>query len=119
MASRLTERYNCRFVTLVGAVTVAVGFTLTSFAKSITIYYFTYGLLVGFGSCCIRISSFLIIARYFHKRKPLAMGLIGAGGSLGLFVFAQLTQTFLDKFGLNNTFRILAGVQMVTGSAAL
>lgn len=47
------------------------------------------------------------------------MGLIGAGGSLGLFVFAQLTQTFLDKFGLNNTFRILAGVQLVTGSAAL
>ena len=119
VASRMTEKFNCRLVSIGGAVTVAVGLILTSFAKSIIIYYFTYGVILGFGACCIRTSSFLVIAQYFQKQKPLATGIVSAGAGLGLFIFAPLTQTLLDNFGLQNTFRILAAVVFVSGFPAL
>jgi len=119
VAARLTEKFNCRSVTMVGAVTVAVGLTLTSFAKSIIFYYFTYGLIAGFGSSCIRTSSFLVVAKYFQKRKPFATGLLTAGAGLGMFTLAPLTQILLDNFGLDNTFRLLAGIAFVGGIPAV
>lgn len=119
VAARLTEKYSCRFVTVLGVLLSAVGLALTSFAENVIIYFFTYGLMGGFGSCCIRTSSFLVMARYFHKRKPLATGILTAGGGLGLFIFAPLTQVFLDHFGLQNTFRILAGIVLLSGLCAL
>ena len=119
VAAPLTEKFNCRIVTMVGAVTVAVGLTLTSFAKSIVFYYFTYGLIAGFGSSCIRTSSFLVVAKYFQKRKPFATGLLTAGAGLGMFTLAPLTQILLDNFGLDNTFRLLAGIAFVGGIPAL
>ena len=108
----MTEKFSCRCVTLIGAVTVAVGFTLTSFSDSIIIYYFTYGLVARFVASCIHTSSFLVIAKYFHKRKPFATGILSAGAGMGLFVFAPLMQVLLDTFGLDNTFRLLAGLHL-------
>ena len=119
VAARMTEKFSCRCVTLIGAVTVAMGLTLTSFSNSIIMYYFTYGLVAGFGGSCIRTSSFLVIAKYFHKRKPFATGILSAGAGIGLFVFAPLTQVLLDIFGLDNAFRLLAGIAFVSGIPAL
>ena len=119
MAAYLTEKFSCRFVTLFGAVTVAVGFILTSFAKSIIIYYVTFGLMTGFGASCIRTSSFLVVAKYFNKQKPFATGILSAGSGIGLFVFAPLVQVFLDNFSLENTLRLLAAVTFISGIPAL
>ena len=119
MAAYLTDKFSCRFVTLFGAVTVAVGFTLTSFAKSIIIYYVTFGLMTGFGSSCIRVSSYLVVAKYFHKQKPFATGILSAGAGIGLFVFAPLVQILLDTFSLENTLRLLAAFTFIGGIPAL
>lgn len=119
VAARLSEKFGCRFVTMIGALSSTVGFILASFAKRIVIYYFTYSLFVGFGACCIRVSSFLVVAKYFHKRRPFATGILTSAAGLGLFVFAPLTQVLLDSFGLENTLRILAGIVFVIGIPAI
>ena len=106
-------------MTMIGAVSSAVGLLLSSFASRIIVYYFTYSLLVGFGASCVRTSSFLVVAQYFCKRKPLATGILSAGAGLGLFVFAPVIRAFLDSFGLDNTFRFLAGIVFVGGIPAL
>lgn len=115
LAARLTEIYSCRFVAIFGVLLSAVALLVTSFAENVIIYFFTYSLMGGFGSCCIRISSFLVIAKYFCKRKPLATGIVTASSSLGLFIFAPLTQVFLDNYGLQNTFRIFSGIVLCSG----
>ena len=119
MAGRLADKLNCRYVTMIGAVSSAVGLLLSSFASRIIVYYFTYSLLVGFGSSCMRTSSFLVVAQYFCKRKPLATGILSAGAGLGLFVLVPVIRAFLDSFGLDNTFRFLAGTVFVGGIPAL
>jgi len=119
VAGRLSEKLNCRYVTMIGAVSSAVGLLLSSFANDIIVYFFTYSLLVGFGASCIRTSSFLVVAQYFQKRKPFATGILSAGASLGLFVLAPIIRAFLDSFGLDNTFRFLAGILFMGGIPAL
>lgn len=119
MAGRLSDKLNCRCVTMVGAGSSVVGLILSSFANRIIIYYFTYSLLVGFGISCVRTSSFLVVAQYFHKRKPFATGILSAGAGLGLFVLAPVIRAFLDSFSLDNTFRFLAGIVFVGGIPAL
>ena len=119
VAGRLAEKLNCRYVTMIGAVSSAVGLLLSSFANRLIVYFFTYSLLVGFGSSCIRTSSFLVVAQYFHKRKPFATGILSAGAGLGLFVLAPVIRAFLNSVGLDNTFRFLAGILFVGGIPAL
>ena len=104
---------------MVGAGIAAIGLVLASFANRIIIYYFTYSLLLGFGASCVRTSSFLVVAKYFNKRRPFATGLLTSGAGLGLFVFAPVVQALLDSFGLDNTFRFLAGIVFVSGIPAL
>lgn len=119
MAGRLSDKLNCCYVTMIGAVSSAVGLLLSSFANRIIVYYFTYSLLVGFGVSCIRTSSFLVVAQYFCKRKPFATGILSAGAGLGVFVLAPVTRAFLDSFSLDNTFRFMAGIVFVGGIPAL
>lgn len=119
MAGRLSDKLNCCYVTMIGAVSSAVGLLLSSFANRIIVYYFTYSLLVGFGVSCIRTSSFLVVAQYFCKRKPFATGILSAGAGMGVFVLAPVTRAFLDSFSLDNTFRFMAGIVFVGGIPAL
>ncbi|KAJ7385181.1 hypothetical protein OS493_017558 [Desmophyllum pertusum] len=86
---------------MIGTVCSVVGLVSASFAKSIIVYYFTYGLMFGFGASCVRTSSFLVVAKYFHKRRPFATGILTSGNGIGLFVLAPLTQALLDNFGLD------------------
>ncbi|KAL9954120.1 hypothetical protein ACROYT_G041618 [Oculina patagonica] len=119
VASHLSEKLNCRYVTIIGAVTSAIGLVLASFANRIVIYYFTYSLLVGFGVSCVRTSSFLVVAQYFLKRRPFATGILTSGAGLGLFVLAPVIRALLDNFGLDNTLRFMAGIVFVSGISAL
>ncbi|KAJ7330736.1 hypothetical protein OS493_021665 [Desmophyllum pertusum] len=75
--------------------------------------------MFGFGASCVRTSSFLVVAKYFHKRRPFATGILSSGAGLGLSVLAPLTQTLLANFGLGNTLRFLAGIFFVGGIPAL
>ncbi|KAL9954127.1 hypothetical protein ACROYT_G041625 [Oculina patagonica] len=119
VAGRIIEKFSCRFVTMIGAVISAMGLVLSSFADRTIVYYFAYGVLVGFGACCVRTSSFLVVAKYFHKRRPFATGILTSGAGLGLFVLAPITRVLLDNFGLDSTLRFLAGIVFLSGISAL
>ena len=119
MAGRISEKFSCRYVNMIGAVTSAVGFVLSSFANNTIIYYFTYSLLFGIGSSFVRTSSFLMVAKYFDKRQSFATGILTSGAGLGAFVLAPVTRALLDNFSLDNTFRFLAGIAFVGGIPAL
>ena len=72
VAGRLLDKFSCRFVTMLGVLSSTVGLVLASFAKSAFVYYLTYSLFVGFGICCLSVSGYLVVAKYFHERRPFA-----------------------------------------------
>lgn len=84
-----------------------IGLVATSFANSLTVMYFTYGLVYGLGACFIYNSNFLVVGKYFNKKLPLAVGITALGSSVGVLYTGPLLQALLDAFGWRNSFRIM------------
>ena len=106
----LSEKFGCRLVTLVGMLSGIVGLVhvATSFVNNIEVMFFTHGILVGLGACCGRTSCFLVVAKYFNKKRSFATGSVTMGPSLGVFMWGPVAQVLLDSVGWRNTFRVLA-----------
>ncbi|KAJ7365255.1 hypothetical protein OS493_005352 [Desmophyllum pertusum] len=108
LVGSISEKFSCRLVMMVGALLFVVGLTATSFVHDIEVMFFTFSVLTGLGSCCCRTSCFLVVAKYFNKKRSFATGSITMGSSLGMFMWGPITQVLLDSLGWRNTFRVMA-----------
>ena len=75
-----------------------------------TIMYISFGLLYGFGGCCVYNSVFVVVPSYFYKRRALAIGLIAAGPGAGVFVMTTIIHNLINAVGWRKTFMVLAGI---------
>jgi predicted MFS family arabinose efflux permease len=101
IAGALADRYGARGVLMGGLLVLALGTACTPWVSSTWSLILTLGLLtaMGSGSC-----SFSVLLGSVSQRLPVesrgrASGLINAGGSLGQFVFAPLTQMLIQTLG--------------------
>lgn len=110
VASYLTDRFGCRRVCIFGSVLSAFGFVISSYAESIELLIFTFGILSGFGLALCYVTAVVIVAYYFEKRRSLATGLSVCGSGIGTFLFAPLTTFLVTEYGWRGTALILAGL---------
>ncbi|XP_076285953.1 monocarboxylate transporter 9 isoform X1 [Lasioglossum baleicum] len=110
VASFLTDRYGCRRVCIAGSILATTGFVITSFANSMAVLVFTFGILPGFGLSLCFVTAVVIVAYYFDKKRSFATGLSGCGSGIGTFICAPFTQYLLDEYGWRGTTLILAGL---------
>jgi predicted MFS family arabinose efflux permease len=97
----LADRYGSRWVLVAGALLLAAGNVLTTFATSPTLLVLAFGVLAaagaGAGSFSVLIGA---TARQIDAAKRgIAAGVINAGGSAGQMIFAPLLQTLIGAFG--------------------
>ncbi|KAL8610545.1 hypothetical protein ACOMHN_060465 [Nucella lapillus] len=112
VASALTTRFGCRSVTIVAGVLSCVGFVASSFVTSIWQLYFTFGLIVGASFSVCYVTSVLIVAYYFDKRRALATGLSVCGTGIGTFTFAPLCEFLGSLYGWRGTFLIMGAISL-------
>lgn len=105
----LINRFGCRTISLVGAVTCAVSLVLTSFSNSLVTMYFAYSVLFGLGTSLVFAPSLVMVGKYFDKRRAFASGIFGSGGSVGIMCLGPILDTLLAAFGWRYTYRIMAG----------
>ncbi|XP_043585209.1 uncharacterized protein LOC122568944 [Bombus pyrosoma] len=110
VASFLTDRYGCRRVSIAGSILAAAGFVISSFANSMEVLIFTFGVLAGFGLSLCFVAAVVIVAYYFDKKRSFATGLSVCGSGIGTFIFAPVTQYLLAEYGWRGTTLILAGL---------
>lgn len=110
IASYLTDRFGCRRVCMFGSVLSAFGFIISSYAESIELLIFTFGIVSGFGLALCYVTAVVIVAYYFEKRRSLATGLSVCGSGIGTFLFAPLTTFLVTEYGWRGTTLILAGL---------
>ena len=110
IASYLTDRFGCRRVCMFGSVLSAFGFVVSSYAESIELLIFTFGIVSGFGLALCYVTAVVIVAYYFEKRRSLATGLSVCGSGIGTFLFAPLTTFLVTEYGWRGTTLILAGL---------
>ncbi|XP_046815668.1 uncharacterized protein LOC124422804 [Vespa crabro] len=110
VASFLTDRYGCRRVSIAGSILATVGFIVSSYANSMGVLIFTFGVVSGFGLSLCFVAAVVIVAYYFDKKRSFATGLSVCGSGIGTFIFAPVTQYLLAEYGWRGTMLILAGL---------
>ncbi|MEK9775313.1 MAG: MFS transporter, partial [Quisquiliibacterium sp.] len=97
----IADRYGSVLVLVVGTLLLVLGSALTPLMSSQTGLVFSRGLLsaagAGAGSFAILIGS--VADRIPANKRSFASGVINAGGSLGQFIFAPLTERLIALTG--------------------
>lgn len=107
--SALVDRYGCKWMTIIGGTISAIGFILSCFADSIEYLLITFGVIAGIGLGLCYVTAVVSIAYWFDKYRTLATGLGACGTGVGTFVYAPMTQFFIDEYGWRGTVLLLAG----------
>ncbi|RUS85104.1 hypothetical protein EGW08_007156, partial [Elysia chlorotica] len=113
LASALTTRFGCRKMTIFGGLLSSFGFLLSYFATSIDMLCFTFSIVVGAGFSFCYITSVVIVAFYFDKRRALATGLAVCGTGVGTFTFAPLMNFLISEYGgWREVFLIMSAISL-------
>ena len=101
LAGAAADRWGPRAVLIGGVLILALGTALTPLMGSTLGLIFAQGLLVAAGAGA---GSFSVLIGAAAQRMPAASrgaasGVINAGGSMGQFVFAPITQKLIQAFG--------------------
>ncbi len=103
------DRYGPQRVLPIGAIIVAAGFVLTTWARSPLEFYLTLGLLVIGGSTSFAYNGhFVFLPSWFERRRGLAIGIACAGaGLLALLLFPWM-QMLIDRGGWRSACLVMA-----------
>ena len=100
---------------IVGTLISMVALLVTSRGTSIYFIMISYGIVFGVGSCFVFLPLYLVMPRYFMKRRSLALGLVATGPGGGLFVMSPIVQVLVDAFDWRGTFMAMAGIVSIIG----
>lgn len=110
------DRFGSRRVLLAGALTLAAGAALTTVVSNELGLILSIGVLFAAGAAG---GSFSILIgatarRLAPEKRAFASGVINAGGSLGQFLLAPLSQLFISTFGWMVAMYALAAAALAT-----
>ncbi len=116
IAGALADRFGPRGVLIGGILVLALGTALTPMVSSSWGLILTMGLLtaMGSGSCSFSVLLGSVSQRLPAESRGSASGVINAGGSLGQFVFAPLTQVMIQGLGWMGAMWSTAGLLLFT-----
>lgn len=107
--SALVDRYGCRSMTILGGIISTLGFVLASLSTSIEMMMITFGVIAGLGLGLVYVTAVVSIAYWFDKKRTLAVGLGACGTGVGTFIYAPMTQYFIEEYGWRGTILLLSG----------
>ncbi|XP_060070861.1 monocarboxylate transporter 13-like [Ylistrum balloti] len=108
----LVNRFGMRKVALAGGIVASSGLMASSFATSLPVLTLCYGVVTGVGCGLTFIPGSVAVARYFTKRRNIAMGFASAGGGIGSFAFPPIINYLNEKYLWRGMFMILSGISL-------
>ena len=110
LTTSLCERCGCRIVIICGVLICIAGLLLSSIVTTLFPFYFTYGLMFGTGTSLCYFPTIIVLSKYFKRRIAVVNGLVTAGSGVGTLVMGPSVQALFLRFGVADTFRIVAGI---------
>ena len=99
VSGNLTDRWGPRAVIATGGVFLGAGWIAMSFTHALWHPYVFYGVVGALGMSTAYVPCGATVARWFVRRRGLAVGLASAGGSLGAFALPPLAQLLVTQLG--------------------
>ncbi|XP_035213360.1 monocarboxylate transporter 9-like isoform X2 [Stegodyphus dumicola] len=108
IASYLIDRYGCQKMCILGALLSTASFVVSIVADSLEILFLTFT-VAGLGLALCYVTSIVVVAYYFEKKRSLATGLAACGTGIGTFLFPPFTIYLLEQYNWQGTLLILSG----------
>src|SRR5688572_24689296 len=104
-AGRLADRWGPRRVVVLALILLGIGSILSSFVTRLWHIYLTAGVLMaaGAGGAALSTGS-AVVARWFEKRRGVAMGLAAGGMSAGQLIVIPLATVLTFTYGWRSSF---------------
>lgn len=93
------DKYGPRTITFLMGLFAGLSLLLTSQASSPWQLFISYSLLLGVGTGATYIVLMSTTARWFEKKRGLAMGIVGAGSGVGMMAMAPFASYLISNFG--------------------
>ncbi|XP_063444917.1 uncharacterized protein LOC134725207 [Mytilus trossulus] len=112
LAGGLATKFGCRKVLIFGGILTSVGIFASAFADSIGMLCFSFGIVAGTGMSMGYVTSLVMVAFYFHKKRAFATGLAVCGSGIGTFLFAPFLEYLIEEYTWRGSFIILSGITL-------
>lgn len=108
IVAALVNQLGCRAVVMGGGLITASMYMVSIFVPNVYFMLGTYGVIGGISTGCTYITSLIVVAQYFDKKRGIATGITMAGSGVGSFVFAPLIGYLIKHHSWEFTFSICA-----------
>ena len=116
LLGRVIDRYGARSLMAFAAAALGGACCLMSAVPADFIFLLYVGMFLCrlLGQGMMYLVSTWLIGEWFEKRRGLAMGLVGIGGSASVMLAAGFNNTMIDIHGWRNAWLVLAGILWAT-----
>jgi MFS family permease len=118
VSGRLTDRWGPRVVIAIGGVLLGLGLIAMSRVSLLWQPYVCYGLVAALGMSTAYVPCNATVAKWFTRRRGLAIGLASAGGSLGTFALPPVAHVVVSRLGWRWAY-VAFGVAVIVALNAL
>lgn len=119
LAGRLTDRWGPRVVVAAGG--LCLGAALAGMAGVTELWqpYLLYGVVAALGMSTAYVPCNSTVVKWFVRRRGLAVGVAGSGGSVGSFVLPPLAQLLVTTIGWRGAYVVFGvAIFLVTNAVA-
>lgn len=113
VTGKLIEKKGARFATVLGGCIMTAGHLILGFSKVLPMFYIGYGLIGIASGIAGPIIATSVPAKWFHKKKNIATGIITAGNGLFALLLAPLMAKCILSFGYSVSYFVLAAVDVI------
>jgi MFS family permease len=106
-AGALSDRYGPRIVVFTSGFLLGLGHLLTSWINAAWQLYLTYGLVRGLGTSGAYSPILSTVARWFEKKRGLALGMVVAGIGLGTMLLLPFSAYLITTYQWRQSIRII------------
>ena len=117
VVGKLYDRFGPKWIIIISALFLSVGFVLTSIVHTFGQFFFSYGLLAAAGPAGLGVPlASTVGSKWFEKWRGLALSISLAGASIGAFILVPLLSVAATTYGWRSSFLFLGLIVLVIDS---